>query len=100
MSTIEENISTYMDSICSQSIVILKNKKTPLRYSECETDWTFSSSRLNYLNTPVKVQPVEDSSELLFLKSLIPDFKKLNNKNQRRFKHSVLSTLVHNEQEI
>lgn len=36
---------------------------------------------------------VEDSSEILFFKSLIPDLKKLNEKNQRRFKQVVLSTL-------
>lgn len=61
--------------------------------SECITKWSNSSSKLDYLKQISKVQTVEDSPELLFLKSLIPDFKKLNNKNQRRFKTTVLNTL-------
>jgi len=50
---------------------------------------------INYLisKTIPKVNPIEDPPELLFLKSIIPDFKKLNNKNQRRFKNTILSTL-------
>jgi len=50
---------------------------------------------INYLKskTTPKVNVVEDPPELLLLKSLIPDFKKLNNKNQRRFKNTILSTL-------
>jgi hypothetical protein len=35
----------------------------------------------------------EDPSELLFFKSLLPDYKKLNEKNQRRFKNAMLTTL-------
>lgn len=44
---------------------------------------------------------VEDPSELLFFKSLIPDYNKLNEKNQRRFKNVMLTTLNNylNEQE-
>lgn len=70
--------------------------------SECKPKWINSSSGLNYLQTTPKVQSVEDSPELLFLKSLIPDLKKLDNKNQRRFKNTVLSTLdlLLDEQEI
>lgn len=41
----------------------------------------------------IQMNPIEDPPELLFLKSLLPDFKKLNNKNQRRFKNAVLSIL-------
>lgn len=47
----------------------------------------FLKSRTN------KPASIEDSSEILFFKSLIPDYKKLNEKNQRRFKQVVLSTL-------
>jgi len=57
-------------------------------------------SYLKSKTTP-KVNPIEDPPELLFLKSLVPDIKKLNNKNQRRFKNAVLNTLdqLLNEQE-
>lgn len=41
-------------------------------------------------NKPV---PIEEPPELLFFKSLIPDYKKLNDKNQRKFKNLVLSSL-------
>jgi len=34
-----------------------------------------------------KPAPVEEPPELLFFKSLIPDYKKLNDKNQRKFKN-------------
>lgn len=47
---------------------------------------------INYLKSKT-IQKVEDSPELLFLKSVIPDFKKLNDKNQRRFKNIILSSL-------
>lgn len=40
-----------------------------------------------------KPAPTEEPSELLFFKSHIPDYKKLNDKNQRKFKNIVLSTL-------
>lgn len=47
----------------------------------------FLKSRTN------KPAPIEEPPELLFFKSLIPDYKKLNDKNQRKFKNIVLSTL-------
>ncbi|KAE9523748.1 hypothetical protein AGLY_015808 [Aphis glycines] len=40
-----------------------------------------------------KPAPVEEPPELLFFKSLIPDYKKLNDKNQRKFKNLVMSSL-------
>lgn len=40
-----------------------------------------------------KPAPVEEPPELLFLKSLIPDYEKLNDQNQRKFKNSVMSSL-------
>ncbi|KAL5238996.1 hypothetical protein ACI65C_006406 [Semiaphis heraclei] len=40
-----------------------------------------------------KPAPVEEPPELLFFKSLIPDYKKLNDKHQRKFKHLVMSSL-------
>lgn len=40
-----------------------------------------------------KSAPVEEPPELLFFKSLIPDYKKLNDKNQRKFKNLVMSSL-------
>jgi len=43
--------------------------------------------------TTQKVDLIDDPPELLFLKSLVPDFKNLNNKNQSRFKIAVLSKL-------
>lgn len=40
-----------------------------------------------------KPAPVEEPPELLFFKSLIPDYKKLDDKNQRKFKNLVMSSL-------
>ncbi|XP_025192671.1 uncharacterized protein LOC112592732 [Melanaphis sacchari] len=40
-----------------------------------------------------KPASVEEPPELLFFKSLIPDYKKLNDKNQRKFKNLVMSSL-------
>ncbi|CAI6359384.1 unnamed protein product [Macrosiphum euphorbiae] len=40
-----------------------------------------------------KPAPVEEPPELLFFKSLIPDYKKRNDKNQRKFKNLVMSSL-------
>lgn len=50
---------------------------------------------INYLKskTTPNVNPIKDPPQLLFLKSIIPNFKKLNDKNQRRFKTDILSTL-------
>lgn len=48
---------------------------------------------IEFLKSRTKSASVEDSSELLFFKSLIPDYKKLNENNQRRFKQAVLSTI-------
>lgn len=48
---------------------------------------------IEFLKSRTKLASVEDSSEILFFKSLIPDLKKLNEKNQRHFKQVVLSTL-------
>lgn len=48
---------------------------------------------IEFLKSRTKIASVEDSSEILFFKSLIPDIKKLNENNQRRFKQVVLSTL-------
>lgn len=50
---------------------------------------------INYLKSKItpKVNPVEDLPGLLFKKSIIPDYKKLNDKNQRRFKNDISSTL-------
>jgi len=50
-------------------------------------------SMIEFLKSRTKQVSTDDSSELLFFKSLIPDYKKLNNQNQRRFKQVVLSTL-------
>lgn len=40
-----------------------------------------------------KPRHVEGPSELLFFKSLISDYNKFNQKNQRRFKNFMLTTL-------
>lgn len=50
---------------------------------------------INYLKSKTipKVNPTENPPELSFLKSTIPHLKKLNYKNQRRFKNTILSTL-------
>ncbi|VVC36503.1 Hypothetical protein CINCED_3A024410 [Cinara cedri] len=99
--TTKVNVSTCMDSICSYSVVA-KEKKTTPKSSECKTEWTDSCSKLNNLKTTTKVKPIkqiltvqtlDDSSEFLFLKSIVPDFIKLNSKNQRKFKNVLLNTL-------
>jgi len=40
-----------------------------------------------------KPAPVEEPPELLSFKSLIPEYKKLHDKNQRKFKNLVMSSL-------
>lgn len=83
------NVDEEIDSEQSSSSHEFKKPKKVL------TSEMIAESMISYLKskTTPKVNPIEDPPELLFLKSLVPDFKKLNNKNQRRFKNAVLNTL-------
>jgi len=47
---------------------------------------------VDFLRSKTNKSAVEDP-DLSFFKSLLPDFKKLNGKNQRQFKQFVLTTL-------
>lgn len=93
-----DNIIENTDIEIEQDIIepIFKKPKQTLRKNPfkitasdkvAEPMIEFLKSRTN------KPAPSEDSPELLFFKSLIPDYKKLNDKNQRRFKNLVLSSL-------
>lgn len=49
---------------------------------------------INYLKSKTNTKMLnEDPPEILFFKSIVPDFKKLTDKNQRKFKTLTLSTL-------
>jgi len=91
-STVEDNISPEdgTASECELNETVFKKPKTQLKTASeqvAEPMIEFLKSRTKQANTS------EDLSEILFFKSLIPDYKKLNDKNQRRFKQVVLSTL-------
>lgn len=47
---------------------------------------------IDFLRSKTNKSAAEDP-DLLFFKSLLPDFKKLNRKNQRQFKQIVLTNL-------
>lgn len=66
--------------------------KKPKKIKKVMASEMVAEPMINYLKSKT-IQKVEDSPELLFLKSVIPDFKKLNDKNQRRFKNTILSSL-------
>ncbi|XP_060866685.1 transcription factor Adf-1-like [Metopolophium dirhodum] len=87
-STVEDNISpedgTASERELNETVFKRpKKSKTQLKTASeqvAEPMIEFLKSRTKQANTS------EDSSEILFFKSLIPDYKKLNDKNQRRFK--------------
>lgn len=86
------NVDEEMDSEQSSSSHGIEK---PKKIKKVLTSEMIAEPMINYLKskTTPKVNPIEDPPELLFFKSLVPDFKKLNDKNQRRFKKAVLSTL-------
>ncbi|KAE9542410.1 hypothetical protein AGLY_003271 [Aphis glycines] len=96
-SIVEDYISpkdgTASASECELNETVFKRPKKPKTQLKTASEQVvepmieFLKSRTKQANTS------EDSSEILFFKSLIPDYKKLNDKNQRRFKQVVLSTL-------
>lgn len=94
-SIVEDNISPEdgTTSECELNETVFKRPKKPKTQFKTASEQVaepmieFLKSRTKQANTS------EDSSEILFFKSLIPDYKKLNDKNQRRFKQVVLSTL-------
>lgn len=95
------NVDEEIDSEQSSSSHEFKKPKKMKKVLASEMIAEPMISYLKSKTTP-KVNPIEDPPELLFLKSLVPDFKKLNNKNQGRFKNAILSTLdqLLDEQEI
>ncbi|CAI6352235.1 unnamed protein product [Macrosiphum euphorbiae] len=86
------NVDEEIDSEQSSSA---HEFKKPKKIKKVLASEMIAEPMISYLKskTTPKVNPIEDPPELLFLKSLVPDIKKLNNKNQRRFKNTVLNTL-------
>ncbi|KAF0711286.1 BESS domain-containing protein [Aphis craccivora] len=86
------NVDEEIDSEQSSSA---QEFKKPKKIKKVLASEMIAEPMISYLKskTTPKVNPIEDPPELLFLKSLVPDIKKLNNKNQRRFKNAVLNTL-------
>jgi len=66
--------------------------KKPKKIKKVLASEMVAEPMINYLKAKT-IQKVEDSPEHLFLKSIIPDFKNLNDKNQRRFKNTIFSSL-------
>ncbi|KAL4112946.1 hypothetical protein QTP88_016658 [Uroleucon formosanum] len=100
----EQNLETVEQEVISQTIVDedAKNEKSsnePLFKKPRTNRKMLPSERvvepmLEFLKT--RTQPKknnEDTPELSFFKSIIPDFLKLNDKNQRQFKKIVLNTI-------
>ncbi|KAF0721124.1 BESS domain-containing protein [Aphis craccivora] len=73
----------------SSEPVFKKPKKTQSKNSAAEQ---VAGPMIEFLRSKTNKSAVEDV-DLLFFKSLLPDFKKLNGKNQRQFKQFVLTTL-------
>lgn len=73
----------------SSSPVFIKPKKRKILASDMVAE-----PMINYLKSKTNAKiSNEDPPELLFFKSIIPDFKKLTDKNQRKIKTLILSTL-------
>ncbi|KAL4126781.1 hypothetical protein QTP88_010990 [Uroleucon formosanum] len=100
----EQNLETVEQEVISQTIVDedAENEKSsnkPLFKKPRTNRKMLPSERvvepmLEFLKT--RTQPKknnEDTPELSFFKSIIPDFLKLNDKNQRQFKKIVLNTI-------
>jgi len=87
--TVEKSIITESEPDFRQPVFKKPKKKEYKTASEkvAEPMIEFLKSRTN------KPTRVEDPPELLFFKSLIPDYNKLNEKNQRRFKNDLLTIL-------
>lgn len=73
----------------SSEPVFKKPKKNQIKNSTVEQ---VAGPMIEFLRSKTNKSAVEDV-DLLFFKSLLPDFKKLNGKNQRQFKQFVLTTL-------
>lgn len=73
----------------SSEPVFKKPKKTQVKNSTVEQ---VAGPMIEFLRSKTNKSAVEDV-DLLFFKSLLPDFKKLNGKNRRQFKQFVLTTL-------
>jgi hypothetical protein len=90
-----ENESTNTTSLIdrqelvSSEPVFKKPKKTQTKNSAAEQ---VAGPMIEFLRSKTNKSSVEDV-DLLFFKSLLPDLKKLNGKNQRQFKQFVLTTL-------
>lgn len=105
VSDTEQNLETAeQDEVLSQTIVteVVENEKS-------SNEPLFKKPRINRKMLPSErvVEPMlefiktrtqpkknnEDTPELSFFKSIIPDYLKLNDKNQRQFKKIVLNTI-------
>ena len=96
-SLVEDNTSTPEDgtvSDCEPQLneAVFKRPKKPKTQFKTASEQV-AEPMIEFLKSRTKQISTEDSSELLFFKSLIPDYKKLNDQNQRHFKQIVLSTL-------
>lgn len=91
--TAEESIITESEPDLRQpvfkkpkkTVITARNQYKTASEKVAEPMIEFLKSRIN------KPIHVEDPSELLFFKSLIPDYNKFNEKNQRRFKNNMLT---------
>jgi len=93
-SIIEDNTSPEdgTASECEQNETVFKRPKKPKTQFKTASEQV-AEPMIEFLKSRTKQVNTEDSSEILFFKSLIPDYKKLTDQNQRRFKQVVLSTL-------
>lgn len=100
----EQNLETVEQEVISQTIVNEdeeneKSSNEPLFKKPRKNQKMLPSERvvepmLEFLK--IRTQPKknnEDTPELSFFKNIIPDFLKLNDKNQRQFKKIVLNTI-------
>lgn len=81
------------NEICPSDLLACSfvSKETPERFSfkKRKIQSTESLNNKYILNTKRKESSDEEDSDLLFLKSLLPDLKKLNDAQKRRFKQRI-----------
>jgi len=104
VSDTEQNLETAEQEVLSQTIATedVENERSsnePLFKKPRTNRKTLPSERmvepmLEFIKTRTQSKKNnEDTPELSFFKSIIPDFLKLNDKNQRQFKKIVLNTI-------